>query len=58
MKYEEKLERVKGLREKYPKMDMIEMGCRLINLIFACRVDDKVCDAYFKELEEILEKLS
>lgn len=57
MEYEEKLERIKGLREKYPKLNLIEKGGSLIGLIFAWGADDKVYDAYFKELDEVLEKV-
>jgi hypothetical protein len=57
MEHEEKLERIKGLREKYPKLNLIERGGHLIDLIFAWGADDKVYETYFKELDEILEKV-
>jgi hypothetical protein len=56
MEYEEKMERIKGLRERYPKLNLIERGGHLVDLIFA-GADDKVYEAYFAELNEILEKV-
>lgn len=57
MEYEEKMERIKGLREKYPRLNLIERGGHLIDLIFAWGADDKIYEAYFKELNEILEQV-
>lgn len=56
MEYEEKLDRMKALREKYPKLNLLERGGNLITLIFTHGADDKVYDGYFKELDEILER--
>lgn len=56
MECEEKLERIKGLREKYPKLNLIEKGGRLIDLIFTYGKEDNVYDGYFEELDKILEK--
>jgi hypothetical protein len=57
MEYEEKMERIKGLRERYPKLNLIERGGHLVDLIFVWGADDKVYEAYFAELNEILEKV-
>lgn len=56
MEHEEKLERIKELRKKYPNLNLIERGGHLIELIFAWGAEDKVYETYFKELEEILEQ--
>jgi hypothetical protein len=55
MEYEEKFERIKGLREKYPKLNLIEKGGPLIDLIFTWGKEDKAYDEYFEELDKILE---
>lgn len=57
MEIDERLDRMKTLREKYPKLNLIDRGGRLINLIFEGGVSNEKYEMYFKELEEILEKV-
>jgi hypothetical protein len=56
MEYEEKLERMKALRAKYPRLNLLEKGSHLIDLIFKYGEEDGVYEEYFKDLEQILEK--
>ena len=57
MEIEEKLEKMRVLREKYPKLNLIDRCGYLVNVIFSEGANDKKLDAYFKELEENLEKV-
>lgn len=57
MEYEEKLGRIKELRKKYPKLNIIEHGGHLVGLIFAHGVNDEVYEWYFNELDKILSKV-
>lgn len=57
MDYEEKLERIKVLRAKYPRLNLLERGGHLIDLIFTYGAENKVYEEYFRELDEILDKV-
>jgi hypothetical protein len=57
MEIEEKLEKMRVLREKYPKLNLIDRCGYLVNVIFSEGANDKKLDEYFKELGDILEKV-
>lgn len=55
--YDKKLKRIEELRKKYPKMNDAERVGHLVELIFAAEGYEWLCEAHFKELDDILSKL-